>query len=278
MTFLARLSGEYASLLLLGVGLIVLLSVGVIAFFVVYQRRLFAEERARTLAEQAHQRELLAASVSVQESERARIARNLHDEIGSLLTAARLYLRQLPTEAPGKTPAIREQSLAIVDDMIHNTRRITHDLLPPTLEKFGFQAAAEDLCVRIDRTDSLRVTLVDNSTDRRLRPAAELALYRILQELLNNTLKYAAARTVSLKLDRSPTAFTFLYTDDGRGFDPALADGKGLGLRNIEGRVSVVGGRLERITSPGNGLRVTITLPLPDNDLPTHAPAPPTPA
>ena len=251
-------------------GVIVLLSVGVIGFFVVYQRRLFAQERARVEAQRAHQRALLEASVAVQENERARIARNLHDEIGSLLMAARLYLRQLPTEAAGKTPAIREQSLTIVDDMVQNVRRITHDLLPPALEKFGFQAAAEDLCDRIDRTDSLRVAFTDHSTTERLPPTAELALYRILQELLTNTIKYAEATNVALKLNRTPAAFTFVYTDDGCGFDPSQAGGKGLGLRNIEGRVSVIGGQLQYRSAPGHGLQVTITLPLSDQPPTDH--------
>jgi signal transduction histidine kinase len=117
-----------------------------------YQRRILEEERKRVEKEKAHQMALLSAAVDVQETERRRIASDLHDDIGSLLSATRLYLQQLCIDASAeKTESIKKESLNILDEMIQNTRRITHDLLPPVLEKFGFQAAAEDLCERIEK-------------------------------------------------------------------------------------------------------------------------------
>lgn len=256
------LSGGYLTLLLAGVFGMVLLSVALVVFFVVYQRRLFAQERARRETERLHQRDLLAAAVAVQETERRRIARDLHDDIGSLLSATRLYLRQLrPDSPPDRLTAIKSESLGILDDMIRNTRRITHDLLPAELEKFGFVAAAEDLCDRVDRGGEIAVSFSNPTTDeRRLSPEREIALYRVLQELINNTLKHAEASRVEVLAHHAGDGFTFRYRDDGVGFDPAAAGG-GLGLRNIESRVSLVGGTLAVDTAPGRGLDVLITLP-----------------
>ena len=258
------LTGEYVYLFLWGIFGMILLSVAIIAFFVVYQRKIFAQERLRGLEKQTHQQELLSAAVEVQESERRRIARDLHDDIGSLLTATRLYLRQLtPDSTEIKVARIRDSSLGMIDDMIANTRRISHDLLPPSLEKFGFQAAAEDLCERIESSEALTVHF-QNATadDLRLASKKEVALYRILQELLTNTIKHAAADEVTLRLATDEDNFSFHYTDDGVGFSAAQHSNEGLGLRNIESRVSVIGGHVIVNSSAGIGVHYAITLPI----------------
>lgn len=239
----------------------ILLSVSLVVFYIVYQRRIFAQIQRREAEEKIHQKELLEAAVAVQENERRRIAGDLHDEIGSLLTATRLYLRQLdPAAAEERIGAIKEQSLAILDDMIGSTRRISHDLLPPGLAKFGFQAAAEDLCERIDKGGELTVNFTSR-TARRMKEKDELALYRVLQELLNNTLKHSNARTVESTFGRRDGGFEFTYRDDGDGFDASAVSSKGLGLRSIETRVALIGGRLAWETAPGRGLLVTVVLP-----------------
>lgn len=261
MIVLANLSGEYLNLFLAGIFGMVLLSIAIVVFFVVYQRRIFAKEREQEEKEKAHQKQLLVAAVEVQESERRRIAGDLHDDIGSLLSATRLYLRQITPEATEeKTIETKDQALSILDEMIQNTRRITHDLMPPALEKFGFQAAAEDMCERINRSGGITVNFRSDS-DNRLEERKEVALYRVLQELINNTLKHAKAKTIDVAIDRKQDYFSFTYSDDGKGFDLAAVQSAGLGLRNIESRISLIGGHLVSTTSPGNGLTVAVTLP-----------------
>jgi signal transduction histidine kinase len=256
-----ELSGDYLTLFLAGIFGMILLSVALVVFFVMYQRRILEEERKRVEKEKAHQMALLSAAVDVQETERRRIASDLHDDIGSLLSATRLYLQQLCIDASAeKTESIKKESLNILDEMIQNTRRITHDLLPPVLEKFGFQAAAEDLCERIEKTGSINVTFSSN-IEQRLAPKQEIALYRVLQELINNTLKHAGAKNITVTVHWARDLFAFAYQDDGKGFDPASQVAKGLGLRNIESRISLIHGNLESISKSGEGLRVDITLP-----------------
>jgi signal transduction histidine kinase len=260
MMLLDSISNNGLTLFLSGVFGMLLLGAGLVVFFVVYQRRIFAQARQREIAEKAHQKELLAAAVEVQEKERRRIAGDLHDEIGSLLTATRLYLRQLdPAAGVERIWAIREQSLTILDEMIGSTRRISHDLLPPSLGKFGFQAAAEDLCERIDHAGDLAVEFTSR-TARRMSVKGELALYRVLQELLNNTVRHGQAERITVTFGRKEGRFLFTYADDGSGFDPAEVEARGLGLRNIETRIALIGGELEWDTAPGQGLRVRITI------------------
>lgn len=262
MIVLSILSGSNLTLFLAAVFGMFILSVALVVFFVVYQRRIFAQLQQRERAEQSHQKELLEAAVAVQEIERRRIAGDLHDDIGSLLTATRLYLRQLdPSAGTERITAIKEQSLTIVDEMIQSTRRISHALLPPALEKFGLQAAAEDLCEWVDQSGALIVNCAV-LTQERVTPDRELALYRVLQELINNTLRHAEAQTAEVAISRRRKHFTLTYRDDGRGFDPQQVQSGGLGLRNIESRVALVGGTLETRTAPGEGLRVRVELPI----------------
>lgn len=262
MIVLANLSGDYLNLFLAGVFGMLLLSIALVVFFVIYQRRIFAQERLREEKDKAHQKELLTAAVEVQETERRRIASDLHDDIGSLLSATRLYLRQLDPEAKKeRTVEIKDQALTILDEMIQNTRRITHDLMPPALEKFGFQAATEDMCERITRSGGISVNF-RSEIEKRLETRQEVVLYRVLQELINNTLKHAEAKNILVTIERQQDTFNFTYKDDGKGFDTALVKSQGLGLRNIESRISLIGGRLQSITSPGNGLTVVVNLPI----------------
>jgi len=261
MMFLTDLSGNYLNLFLAGIFGMLLLSISLVVFFIVYQRRILGQERLRQREVQVHQKELLTAAVEVQEAERSRIASDLHDDIGSLLSATRLYLRQLkPTTTKAKTGEIRDQALAILDEMIQNTRRITHDLSPPALEKFGFQAAAEDLCERINGSGGMRV-IFSSTSEERLHPKREIALYRVLQELLNNTIKHARADTVGVEVGQGPEQFKFIYQDNGRGFDPEKTKLNGLGLRNMESRVTLMGGSMSFESSPGKGLRVEVAVP-----------------
>ena len=262
MLLLDGLTGAYLNLFLAGVFGMILLSVLLVAFFVVYQRRLFAQERLQREKEKEHQRELLVAAVEVQESERHRIARDLHDEIGSLLSATRLYLRQLKDgQTIEKQLGIRDQTLGILDELIQNTRRITHDLLPPALEKFGFQAAAEELCDRITQSGALEI-IFKATTELRATEKGEIALYRVLQELLNNTMKHAEASEVKIELYSEKNNVNFVYQDNGKGFDLSNISKAGLGLLNMESRISLAHGTIRPKSAPGEGFYVSISLPV----------------
>jgi len=252
-------------LLLSGVIIMLLLAVALVVFFVVYQRRLHAQQLLREQEANRHQRELLAAAVEIQENERRRIASDLHDDIGSLLSAARLYLRQFdPHAEPESNEMVKEETLSIISKMIQNTRRITHDLLPSELEKFGLFAAVEDLCERVSRSGSLTVNCVAGE-DKRFDAKSEVALYRVLQELVNNTLKHAEAKRIDVDYVWRKDRLHFRYADDGKGFDltkAAQRGGAGLGLRNIESRISLIGGEVDYQTAPSKGLQVRISIPV----------------
>ncbi len=253
------------TLLVGGILGMLLLATAMILFVINYQRKMYQQNELRREADRMHQRALLEASVEVQESERRRIASDLHDDIGSLLSAARLYLRQIePGETGSRNDNIKTESLDILDQMITNTRRITHDLMPAELERFGFFAAAEELAQRVTNSGGALMTF-RYSNGRRLPSSTEVALYRVLQELVNNTLKHAEAAKIRLTGEWSGNRLLISYEDDGKGFTVVKGGkrGDGLGLLNLESRITLVGGELHIASSPNRGMSARIDVPAP---------------
>ncbi|MFT5821584.1 MAG: signal transduction histidine kinase [Crocinitomix sp.] len=225
--------------------IVFLLSTFVILFFVKYQRRLLAQQKARLKAETDYQRDLLNNTINSQEAERNRIAKELHDEIGAMLTTTKLYAGQInPELSTIELSLVTDKMNLLFDDMIQNTRRISQDLRPVILEKLGLIEGIENLIATINATGKLLVVFASTSnqiTDKQI----ELNVYRIIQELLNNALKHAEASEVEITLETIGTINKLNYRDNGKGIDHIKLKKKiGIGLKNIESRVSVLSGTL----------------------------------
>lgn len=251
------------TLILLGVIGMLLLSVAVIAFFIVYQKRLFAQQNKIVGMETAYQKDLLNASIQVQEAERKRIATDLHDGIGSQLSAIRLYMHQLKPETPIEVyTELKEESIQMIDSSIEQIRKITYNLLPTSLDRFGILQALEDLCKRIEKLNHLEI-IFDYNEAYQFTKQQDLALYRIFQELINNTLKHAQASRVNIQFYFSPTHIKISYDDNGKGL-PEIKEIKpvsGLGLKSIESRVNLLNGKMSIQSKKGNGFQFDLTVP-----------------
>lgn len=217
-------------------------------------------ERGRTRSRQI---------TEAQERERLRIARNLHDGIGQQLTGLKFSLEAL--RAPPEDDAGRqriEQLRALTRDIILSVRTATFNLSPPELTDYGLVAALEKMCGELSRLTGQRILLENDGFDRRLDPAREINLYRVVQEAVNNAIKYAGANYVLVRLSAGRELFSITVTDDGAGFETGPdaerppADGTGLGLASIRSRVEDIGGRLFLRSDPETGTKLTINVPL----------------
>lgn len=253
------------TLILLGVIGMLLLSVAVIVFFIVYQKRLFTQQDKIKAIETAHQKDLLKSSIHAQEAERKRVATDLHDGIGSLLSAVRLYVLQLsPQKTQGDYEELLNETKAMLDTAIRQTREISHNLLPTTLDRFGVIQAVEDHCKRIHKLNGIEVAFNYNQ-EHHFSKQQDLALYRIIQELINNTLKHAEASSIRIKFSILPGQINLSYQDNGKGF-PQKEDtqsASGLGLKSIESRVNLLNGKMHIDASKAKGFRFELTLPNP---------------
>lgn len=264
-----------AAKLLISVGIIAMLVMAsFVVLFVAYynQRQLRQRELLRQL-EEKHQRELLEASLQSQEAERRRIATDLHDDIGTMLSATRMSLSQASRHA-GDNPAVDavvRQTRQLLEETVNNVRRITKELLPATLEQLGLVAALQEFIAKLRQTSpnvglDLTHEGFEETPDAGRPPArVELAVYRVAQELVHNSLRHAGASHIDLMLMRQPNRLLLTISDDGVGFDPALArraGQPGLGLKNIESRLNLIGGRVIFDAAPGKGTYVIVDVPL----------------
>ncbi len=208
------------------------------------------------------QKERLKIVLDAQEQERKNIAQDLHDEVGSRLATLKLYVSSLTNYLKESTEAekIKQEVFNIIHISLVDIRRLLRELSPRTLEQYGYAAAVEELVSRINASDQVHVTFESRRLPSQLPQSIQTGLYRITQELLNNTIKHAGASEVVISIIPSGDTFSFYYSDNGQGFEYSKAS-KGLGITNIESRVAVLGGRIEWFSSPGRGLEVTIEVP-----------------
>ena len=245
---------------------LLLLVGGIVGFLIVYQKRVASQELVVKEMELKYQQDVIYRTLDAVEDERKRVARDLHDEVGAALSAMRLLIGQLSqtnlpvTEASGLTIKFK----GVIDNTIDSVRRISNDLLPQGLDELGLTYALEGLC---ENTMSLADVNVELSVEGEgdLPGRTNLIVYRLVQELLNNALKHAEATEIGLQLHRQANVLRLDYTDNGKGFDYEQAwQKRSFGLKNIETRAQMLHGTASFDTKPGQGLRVTVQIPLND--------------
>jgi two-component system, NarL family, sensor histidine kinase DevS len=211
----------------------------------------------------------LRRAVAAQELERARLARELHDETGQALASILLGLGQLEQaveseEARRAAADLRE----LVVTTLQNVRRLAVELRPSALDDFGLVPAVERLASTIAEQAGPIVDVEAQLGDVRLPPEAETALYRIVQEALTNVVKHASAQRVSITLVHKGATAVVVVEDDGNGFDPAETRPGALGLVGMRERVALVGGRLTVESTPGRGTTLVAEVPVADAEDP----------
>jgi len=249
-----------------------LLPLSVILFIIVlgvlllnqqFNKKLFRQKLEGEQLKIRHQQELLRSSIQVQEDERKRIARNLHDELGAALSMTRMRIMQLETRI--EDPVMAEAELKAVREMtevaLASMRRISHEILPPQLEAFGLIKTLEATAATINNLHTLEMEVFSDDDFPRLPVAIELGLYRISMELLNNTLKHAAATAIAIRIYIQNKVLIVQYTDNGKGF-PGETIREGLGHKSMEARASSLGGTVELVNGKSSGISATISIPL----------------
>jgi signal transduction histidine kinase len=205
--------------------------------------------------------------MEAQESERRRIARELHDEIGQALTAVKMNLQaaQRLTEEPVLL-SYQQDCIDTVERTLHQVRSLSLDLLPSVLDDLGLEPALRWLAARLTRQTGLSIQLDVDSLDGRLRPDLELACFRVVQEALTNAVRHAQAEQVHVVLRRREGGVQVVVRDDGVGFDvqaaiERAARGGSLGLLGMRERVSLVGGQIDIVSTPGQGSEIRVQFP-----------------
>ena len=251
-------------------GLALLASLGIAVLATLYAGRLedrLRRQRAKDAENTRDLQRLSAQLIKAQEEERRSIARELHDEVGQVLTAIKVELAvaQRAIEAGDGSGRVLEDARSITDGALQTVRDLSHLLHPALLDDLGLPAAIEWYVRGFSRRHGVRVDVLHEGMEERLVPETEATAYRIVQEALTNVAKHAQATSCRVYVQRLPNTVLITIEDDGVGFLAADAQQesahRGLGLIGIRERVSHLRGTVRLETAPGRGTRLTVELP-----------------
>lgn len=189
-------------------------------------------------------------------TERKRISRELHDDLGAQLSTAKMFLQSAKNKPDADNSAV-DNSLSLIESSIHDLRSIMDDLQTSTLRDIGYIAATEELVNRVNHLQEINFSLTHHGIEKRLEEKTEHHLFRITQELINNMVKYAQAKNVNIDLMKRDNKIVLMYEDDGVGFDLESSK-QGYGLDNVKSRIKSVNGSVEFDTAIGKGFRCII--------------------
>lgn len=245
-------------------GITALLLFGVL--FANTQYRKYKLKKEKQLQEELFRQQQIAATevIAAEENERKRIASELHDGVGQMMSAARMNLSAFESSYPftgNEQHLAFDRIIGLVDDSAREIRNVSHNLMPIALQKKGLAEAVKEFTSKIDRNVLETGLHTEDANGEPADPVTANILYRVIQECVNNVLKHAHATRVDIVMDHEGDTFSVTIEDNGRGFDTAQAAG-GLGLGNIKSRVDYLRGTVEFDSSPGRGTVVMIHIPL----------------
>ncbi len=250
------------NLVLIGSALAILL-VAVLGYRNYRQKQKLQQQR---ISELETEKKLTAteAVLKGEEQERTRLAKDLHDGLGGMLSGIKYSMNTMKGNlimTPDNAQAF-ERSMEMLDNSIREMRRVAHNMMPEALVKFGLDTALKDFCNDINQSGALKINyqsfgmesgIIDQTT--------AITVYRIVQELINNTIKHAGAKEAIVQLTRTNGQLAITVEDDGKGFDTALLQrSKGIGWSNIQNRVDFLKGKLDVKAQPNKGTSVLIEI------------------
>jgi len=210
------------------------------------------------------EQEILNSIIETEEKERVRFSQEIHDGIGPILSAAKMYVQWIAqTTDKDDIPALLIKTTNLIEDAYNTSREISQKLSPHVLQNFGLIAALKHFIESINEANKVSVNLSSNCTER-FDLQKETIIYRVITESINNTMKHAQASVITITLTKENDKLQIMYQDDGKGFDAEriIHDKKGLGLFNMKNRIEAVNGSYLIESSPTSGTEIRIQIPI----------------
>ena len=238
----------------LGIVVSVCLSIGVM-----YAHKLFKYIDRLNRQRQLLNKRILTAVLRTEEKARSRFSKELHDGLGPLLSSARMSLSALSREERSADQReIIDNTTYVIDEAIRSLREISNNLSPHVLNDFGLARGVQDFIDKSAAMHDAKIRFTTNLRTERYDTDIEVILYRVICELINNSLKHAACTSINLSLSQNGSELALDYTDDGRGFNPQAMMDCGMGLSNISSRINSLGGTFGISSAKGKGMRAAI--------------------
>ena len=238
----------------LGIVVSVCLSIGVM-----YAHKLFKYIDRLNRQRQLFNKRILTAVLRTEEKARSRFSKELHDGLGPLLSSARMSLSALSREERSADQReIIDNTTYVIDEAIRSLREISNNLSPHVLNDFGLARGVQNFIDKSAAMHDAKIRFTTNLRTERYDTDIEVLLYRVICELINNSLKHAACTSINLSLSQNGSELALDYTDDGRGFNPQAMMDCGMGLSNISSRINSLGGTFGISSAKGKGMRAAI--------------------
>lgn len=244
--------------------IIFIIGIGVVLLYQHFQKNLFIQKLKQETLKNTHQNDLLRSSVEAQEAERKRIAQDLHDELGAVLSIIRMNMVMLEqqNEKSQEDILLELQNVRYLSETaIASIRSISHRLMPPQLEAFGLVKTLEAVTDQINNTGDMVIQLNIPSSLTDLSWAISIGMYRIIMELINNTIKHSGATLVTINIHIQNQYLLCQYSDNGKGIAGSIIN-KGFGHKSIDGRINVLDGTFDATIGPAGGFYASMVIPI----------------
>lgn len=211
------------------------------------------------------ERKIMRTIIETEEKERTRFAKDLHDGLGSLLSSINIYINMIKSGDLNEEEKISIVNItkSLIDEAILSTKEIANNLRPTVLSQFGLIASVKSFCEKINATGTININFKDNKLDHRLNEDIEIILFRVINELINNTLKHASAKNIDITIINKNQLLILQYHDDGIGFnlkEKLEEENDGMGLYNIMSRINTLNGNIDFQSKAGKGVNIEIKL------------------
>jgi signal transduction histidine kinase len=249
--------------IILAISICSLLSLGLVFLYFSRKKNALKNEMATAILKEKNNAAM--AILAAEEKERKRIASDLHDGIGQMMSAVKMNLSSLAYKLTSLTPqeaALLEKTMALTDESCKEVRTVSHNMMPNALLKSGLSSAIKTFVDKIDHK-KLKVNLHSEGLDNRLPDTVEIVLYRVIQETVNNVIKHAKANQLDIAIIKDVDGLSCTIEDNGIGFnfnDKNLTEG--IGLKNIQARITYLQGTVEWDAVPNKGTLVSIHIPM----------------
>lgn len=256
----AKIKQQQTIILAISIGSILLL----LLLFVIYTKRQHALKNKMATAILEEQNKAAIAVLAAEEKERKRIASDLHDGIGQMMSAVKMNLSSLASKvniSNEQDVVLLDKTLALIDESCKELRSVSHNMMPNALLKSGLSSAVKTFLDKLDHK-KLKVHLHTEGLESRLSDTIEIVLYRVIQETVNNVIKHANANQLDISIIKDNDGISCTVEDNGIGFVKNNIDSNGIGLKNIRARIAYLQGTVEWDSTPQKGTLVAIHVPV----------------
>jgi two-component system, NarL family, sensor kinase len=258
------LTEEVIFITVIGTFIALFLSVTLFIFFISYQKKKFEHLREKQQLRTSFEQEILRTQLEIQEQTFQNISQEIHDNIGQTLSLVKLNLNTVDFNDVSAAATKVHNSRDLVSKVISDLRDLSKSLNPEIITKIGLSEAVGRELLIVAKTGQYEINLSQNGHYYRLDGQKELVIFRIFQEILNNIINHATAKTVNVTLEYQPEHFSLTVTDDGKGFDPDTLEATqrtpGIGIQSMRNRAKMIGAEIRFVSSPSKGTMVAVEL------------------